>query len=835
MKRTFRSIFWFTFILTVFMVSNSSVIASASDVQITKPVMRDYIPYGEYLKCGATAEAFVILYNPTNESYPVVFPSEVRLSAGTTHTFSNFTAAKMIDTSEYFRNKWSSGTSFTNPFILPPNSTWLLSGTISDIQKYNIQWTVDIFMTIQIGELTKNLQGMLWQRGNGCGADAIVHGAITEAYYDSDGTNGTVSMNLTNKMPDTAAITLSDTINFSAGNSTGSFSNVVWDKNKFDLAPNATQVVTASYTLEKGAAASNDSLSITTVLDYPTSLFFGHLETIGTAVKRGDVSGVITADYESDGSSGNLEISFTNKSESAVNIALSQTGLASIPEASVIQKSAGTGITLNWSGVASVSVPAKSSVTAAGTFTFTDPGITGSNKYLWLSTDFTATDSTGANTTLSAGGVGSRNPDPNPTVTPVSFCRDYSLTSANVASTPVTFQYTIQNNAKIDMLVQFAKTMAVQGIKTNAAISYTACTNGETDCLSRIDENYYLTMKPLETVTVTGTIKAAGAMTTDDKWIWTSMVYYSEESELKAFSLGYANDSCGAVAEPPIVDGDDPYRTVSPVSFCRTYQTADASASSTEIVFEYAIKNDSKYEMPAQLASTMAVQGMSTYPLITYTSCLSGESDCLTRIDRKNNITLGSYETIIMKGTVTAPIPLTTADKWIWTSMIYYPQDSETKAFALGYAKSVCGSGSGGTVEPDSSVSAVSFCRNYDKPAANAVSTEVFFQYAIQNNAQSDMLTQLATTMAVQGSKDYPLISYSACLSSEADCMDRIDGKNNITLHSSEKIILSGTFTAPLALTTSDKWLWTSMIYYPEDSDKKAFALGYARDRCVSN
>ena len=81
-------------------------------------------------------------------------------------------------------------------------------------------------MTIKIGDLTKNLQGMLWQRGNGCGADAIVHSTITEAYYDDDGNNGSVTMRLVNKMPDVAYITMSDKIQFTAVNATGTASNV---------------------------------------------------------------------------------------------------------------------------------------------------------------------------------------------------------------------------------------------------------------------------------------------------------------------------------------------------------------------------------------------------------------------------------------------------------------------------------------------------------------------------------------------------------------------------------------------------------------------------------
>lgn len=834
MKRTFRFVIWLVLILTAILLSVYPAAASASDVQLAKPVMREnYIPYGEYLKCGETAEAFVILYNPTDESYPITLPSSVRLSGGESHPFTNYSADQLTDTSEYFRNKWKKSVPFTNPFILPPRSTWLLSGTISNMDRYNIQWTVDIFMTIKIGDLTKNLQGMLWQRGNGCGADAIVHSTITEAYYDDDGNNGSVTMRLVNKMPDVAYITMSDKIQFAAVNATGTASNVTWNQTHINLAPEAAQVVRASFSLEKGVAASNESLSIKTILDYPTSLFFGHLETDGTALKRGDLSGVINANYQSDGSSGNVEAVFSNKSANAFTLTLPETGVVSIPEAEILPKSGGMNVQITWRDGSTLTVPANGSTTVSGTFTFSDPVITGTNKYLWLALDIRATDASGANSSIHAAGVAERNPDPNPTITPVSFCRDYALTSANTSSTTITFQYTIQNNAHINMMAQLAKSMAVQGVKNHAAIQYKACSSGSANCINRIDENYYLTLNPLEIVTVTGSISVPGSITVDNKWIWTSMIYYSEESEVEAFSLGYATNSCQTPIVTPTPGGDDPNPTISAISFCRSYQTAAESASSTEIVFQYAIKNNSKYEMAAQLASTMAIQGISTYPVVSYTACLSDETDCIKRIDRRNNITLNGYETILVKGKVTAPIALTTPHQWIWTSMLYFPSGSEKKAVALGYARNTCDSGGGGTDQPDSSVSALSFCRDYQVAADGDTKTDVTFQYTIQNNAQTEMRTQLATTMAIQGNKGYPLITYTSCVSGENSCMDRIDDRHYITLNATEKITLSGTVIVPIALKKSDQWIWTSMVYFPEGAGTKAFSLGYAKSGCA--
>ena len=834
MKKTFRFVIWFILILTAVLLSVYPAAADASDVQLAKPVMREnYIPYGEYLKCGETAEAFVILYNPTDESYPITLPTSVRLSGGDSHPFTNFSADQLTDTSEYFRNKWKKSVSFTNPFILPPKSTWLLSGTISNMGRYNIQWTVDIFMTIKIGDLTKNLQGMLWQRGNGCGEDAIVHSTITEAYYDDDGNNGSVTMRLINKMPDVAYITMSDQIQFAASNAAGTASNVTWDQTHIDLAPEAIQVVKASFSLEKGVAASNERLSIKTVLDYPTSLFFGHLETDGSALKRGDFSGLINANYQSDGSSGNVEAVFSNKSASAVNLTLPETGVASIPEAAIVPKTVTSNVQIVWNEGNALSVPANGSTTATGTFTFSDPGITGTNKYLWLSLDVASANSTNANSIIHAAGVAERNPDPDPTITPVSFCRDYPLTSANTSSTTITFQYTIQNNAHITMMAQLAKSMAVQGVKNHAAIQYTACSNGTTNCINRIDENYYLTMDPLETVTVTGTVAVPGSITVDNKWIWTSMIYYSEQSEVEAFSLGYAANSCQSPVVTPTPEGDDPNPTLSAISFCRNYQTVEESASSTDITFQYTIKNNSKYEMAAQLASTMAIQGTTAYPPIFYTACLSEETDCINRIDRRNNITLNGYETILVKGKVSAPVALTTASKWIWTSLVYFPSGSEKKALALGYARNTCESGGGGTDQPDSSVSAISFCRDYQIAGEEETKTDVTFQYTIQNNAQTEIRTQLATTMAVQGNQGYPLITYTACTSGENSCMDRIGDRDYITLNASEKITLTGSVSVPIALRQSNQWIWTSMVYFPEGEGTKAFSLGYAKNSCA--
>lgn len=120
------------------------------------------------------------------------------------------------------------------------------------------------------------------------------------------------------------------------------------------------------------------------------------------------------------------------------------------------------------------------------------------------------------------------------------------------------------------------------------------------------------------------------------------------------------------------------------INFCR-----DFTANGKQINFEYMVRNENDIYVQAQLASTLGIEGVSYYPLITYTGCTSSGSSCSERVNEHQYITFKPWEAITFDGTVTLTDSLSSDSPYIYSSMPFYP-NWVTKYLSLGRTTHSC-------------------------------------------------------------------------------------------------------------------------------------------------
>ena len=297
----------------------------------------------------------------------------------------------------------------------------------------------------------------------------------------------------------------------------------------------------------------------------------------------------------------------------------------------------------------------------------------------------------------------------------------------------------------------------------------------------------------------------------------------------------------------PVVNEGTP--VLSTVSFCRNY-----NASNGQVTFTYALKNNSAQDVPVELAATIAAEGLSETPKITYTGCKSGTGSCKSRIS-SGMFTLKAGETAEFSGTAVLDKKPSKTDFYIMTSLRYSFNGNTLTPYLVGYASGSC---SGGTDTPVSSVTVTStetstvtetatatpeptvsaapaegkalttvrFCRDYI-----SASKRITFTYALRNNTAQDIRVELPKTMEIEGVSTAAKITHNKCLSAGKSCLSRIKG-GFITLKPGETAELSGRVPMNKKPVNSDFFIRTSLRYDYNGTTLIPYLVGYASDSC---
>ena len=123
-------------------------------------------------------------------------------------------------------------------------------------------------------------------------------------------------------------------------------------------------------------------------------------------------------------------------------------------------------------------------------------------------------------------------------------------------------------------------------------------------------------------------------------------------------------------------------------------------------------------------------------------------------------------------------------------------------------------------------LSTLKFCRQY-----NASDKKLSFTYAIKNNAQDSILTELATSLFVEGFKTTVPVRYTGCTSDGSSCTSRItDG--NFRLRAGETAEFSGEAILPSKPPKNDFLIRTSLRYDYNGEKLVPYLVGTATGTC---
>lgn len=277
---------------------------------------------------------------------------------------------------------------------------------------------------------------------------------------------------------------------------------------------------------------------------------------------------------------------------------------------------------------------------------------------------------------------GSVNPTPVPAAIPVGSDLETVSTCRNLENNKVAFQYTLKNKTSKPIVLDLARTLAVQGQEGVVDIRYNGFEkDGATGSISAGE--YKFTINAGETVRFNCEATLPKAPSANDFTVRTSLVYQADGKE-KAFFIGRWNNECSGSAPVPAPDQE-----IKKTAFCRTL-----SADGKKAAVSYTLENTSQNSVNVQLAQTLSLPDQPRYLPITYNTCTSSSintTDCKARIS-VFDIQMNPSESITVKGEVTLDKPISVKDFAAYTSLIYKVNDTR-KVLNLGSTYDTCPSG----------------------------------------------------------------------------------------------------------------------------------------------
>ena len=529
----------------------STVYAGAEEVEVvklTRNIYHNVDGYGWYKKCQDFSWFGFVLNNPTGQSFTVTMPNKASITgwSGTSHKIDTFTY-KLLDSipENFLTINRNIATPFDQSFTLPAHSICAVFFNVNNMAQYNLYWDTDIFFKFKIDSREVPIQGILSQHGNACSEDQVCTAEMLDAAYNSDGGDGQLTVKIRNAMPDIAEITADKALTFRTIDTAGNIlsesvkSNAItWDTGHFWLEAGKEKTITGMFTLPDSVAGSNSKLNLKTHFSFPSSMFFGDFYSEGIAEVRGGVHGILNGSFDTDGKNGVVTARLTNHLNQKVTVTLPTSG-----KLSGSGNTAGN-VSLSWGSVPSaVTLDPDSTKSFIGSITFTDRSLISANRELNMTALFPYKPSTGEALSFSAAGVLSRNPEPNPVIRSLGLCREITA-----GSREITVSYTLENSSNIDISVQLAGTLAVEGITRNPSVSYTGCESGGKSCLNRVSGSTFV-LKSGETATLTGVAEAESNITKADASVSTSLIY-NPDDQTKVLYVGKSTASCLAAVSP---------------------------------------------------------------------------------------------------------------------------------------------------------------------------------------------------------------------------------------------------------------------------------------------
>ena len=782
------------FILIIILLAFGTVFAAPKDVELIllSRYYQNQQCYGFYDMCGTTSWLGLAFHNGGTQPASVAFPSEVRIggTSGSRHPIKNL---RYIEVSQTITNlrEWETtrpGTSFSSTLTIPAGKSYVVFFDIQNIGQYAAQWDTNVFFSVEItseGSTEEmNISGVISQRGNEtCSADQVCSAAVLRGSYTADG-NGTVTVNVKNNMPMSAEITGQTDLSVTWTNAEGTKQTskienaVTWEQNPGWLGTGKNKTVSGTFKLPAEIASSNNSLILGFHFWHPSSLFFGNFHAQATLHSVSGLNGSVSGNYDTNGKNGTFKAIINNNQNKAVSVTLPTTG--KVTDASGKFST----VTLNWNTTGPISMNAQGTATLNGTFSFNETSLIHNNSSLVLSADLTSEDSTG-----NVAGTVTRNADPNPVLKATGdFCRDYTASSGEMS-----FSYSIMSEANIDLQVELATTLHISGQKANPAITYTGCQNKGISCLSKINKGIY-TIEPGETVTFSGKVSLEKPYPSADAFAETSLRYFADAAT-KVVYIGKTTNSCSA--QPTPVTPEPPVINLTASGLCKSY-----TKGSSKVSFQYTLTNASDSTIPVELAATLGIENQTDTLAITYTDCKSGDESCMNRIKNNKDFEIKAGESVTFSGESTLKTIPEAAGFSIRTSLIYFPK-GERKALFVGESSEAC---SGTPIDPDPvtpDLTTVQFCRSNKGASLN-------FIYTLKNNTSSDIILQLAKTMAVEGQAATSVIQYTSCTISGENCA--VTGEN-FTLKAGKTAAFSGRVTMNEIPAKSDFYVYTSLLY----------------------
>ena len=526
------------FILIAFMLVFANVSAKPEDLRVVPVSEYQYHNvdgYGFYEKCADQSWFGMAFSNEGEQAVDVTFPEKVRITGwdGTIHTTNNFRYREFDLNRVNFHNFELTGTSFQKTLSIPAHGVYAVFFDILGISNYNLYWDTNVFFSITISSegksTSRDVTGVLAQRGNACSAEQVCTAEVLSGSFASNG-EGSVSVHIRNNMPDTAYVYARPEVDISWTDSNGktqtqTVDNAVrWASQPEWMGSQTETSISGTFTLPTEIASVQQKLMMTFHFYHPSSLFFGWFSAQKELALQSGLQGVISGSYGTNGKNGIFRVVLNNFQSQDVSVNLPAEGkLSDGSEQNTIAL-------LEWDQMGPVKIAANGSADLSGSFTFADRGIIHANSSLILSMNFTG--DTGSGT---AAGIITRNPDPNPVIKSVSFCRD-------IEGNILTFAYVLKNESNIDIPVDLATTLAVSGETRNPSIRYTDCQRSGKSCFAGSDV-YNYTIGAGETMTFSGEASLNTTPSGSRIVAETSLLYYPD-GEKTALYVGTAADSC---------------------------------------------------------------------------------------------------------------------------------------------------------------------------------------------------------------------------------------------------------------------------------------------------
>ena len=363
---------------------------------------------------------------------------------------------------------------------------------------------------------------------------------------------------------------------------------------------------------------------------------------------------------------------------------------------------------------------------------------------------------------------GAVKPTPAPTAIPVGSDLETVSTCRSLGSNnKVAFQYTLKNRTTNPIVLDLARTLAVQGQNDVVDIIYKGYEkDGATGSIS----GNAFTINAGETVKFNAESTLTKAPSVQDFTVRTSLVYQINGTS-KAYLIGRWNNDCSGSAPVPT-----PWQEIKKTSFCRTL-----SADKTKVMLQYTLENSTDNNVNVQLAQTLTLPDQPRYLPITYKTCSTDNiplTDCKARIV-VYDITMFPHESITVTGEVAPDKPISTDNFGAYTSLIY-KVDDERKVLNLGTTYDACTSG---TVGKDAlsaandgfineaildgyvSSSYISSCDGKNT---------LHFNLKINNSGTADKIIDLSAINVKVGETQFP-VKVSSCAEMS------VSGTNNVT------------------------------------------------------